>query len=149
MEYRGRELSCTEEELQQFINGLTVMQQVYEFTEKFNGQYIHNPTGDDNARYYVLQVGDRTFLQPHAPFEMGIIPITEENALGYIERHAEVLTDEAIFDKFAVRPEDELEAVKRQNGELQIIADELKLRNAAMQDDQLFILEALATAGII
>ncbi|MCV4233431.1 hypothetical protein OHJ21_19795 [Virgibacillus sp. LDC1] len=149
MEYKGRELICTEEELQQFIDGLTIMHQVYKFTDKFNGQFIHNPTGNENARYYVIQVGDRTFLQPHAPFEMGIVPITEENALEYIERHADELTDMVIFEKFAVQPEDSLEVLKKKNSELQIIADELKQRNAAMQDDQLFILEALATAGII
>ncbi|KTS84419.1 hypothetical protein NS115_03535 [Paenibacillus jamilae] len=149
MEYKGRELSCTPEELKKFIDGLTVVQQVYKFTDKFNGQYIHNPTGDDNARYYVLQVGERTFLQPHAPFEMGIVPITEENALGYIERQADMLTDEAIYEKFAVRAEDTITALQKHNKELQALADDLKQRNSSMQDDQLFILEALAKAGLI
>lgn len=149
MEYKGRELSCTEEELQQFINELIVMQQVYKFTDKFNGQFIDNPTGDDNARYYVLQVGDRTFLQPHAPFEMGIVPITDENSVEYIERHVDELIDTIIFEKFAVQPENPLEVLKKENSELQVVADELKQRNAVMQDDQLFILEALAAAGII
>lgn len=149
MEYKGRELSCTEEELAQFVDGLTVMQQVYKFTDKFNGQYIHNPTDNENARYYVLQVGEKTFLQPHAPYEMGIVPITDENALGYIDRHTEELIDMNVFERFAVQPEDALTAVQRKNSELQALADDLKSRNAAMQDDQLFILEALADAGLI
>ncbi|GIO67846.1 hypothetical protein [Paenibacillus cookii] len=149
MDYKGRELNCTEEELKNFIDGLNVMFKVYKFSDKFNGQNIQNPTELENARYYVLQVGDRTFLQPHAPFEAGIVPITDENAHDYIERHAEMLTDEAVYEKFAVRPEDALKVLERKNAELQALADDLKQRNAAMQDDQLFILEALANQSLI
>lgn len=149
MNYKGRELSCTEEELQSFLEGLTVMKQIYNFTEKFNGYSIDNPTGDENARYYVLQVGDRVFLQPHAPFEMGMVPITEENAARYIERHANELIDMIIFEKFGIQPENAVEILTRKNADLQALIDDLKQRNSLMQDDQLYILETLTDAGLI
>lgn len=149
MNYKGHELSCSQDELDTFVNGLGILKQTYPFTQKFQGTTIDNPTGNAEALYYVLQVNGRVFLQPHSPYDSGMVALTKENVESIIEKHVEELIDMEVLEKYIVHPEDEVTALKRRNVELTTLTDDLKSRNASMQDDQLFILEALAKAGLI
>lgn len=68
--------------------------QKYSFTTPYNGVQIKNPTNNENAVYYVLQVEDgNIYLQTHIPFINGIEAITEDNFLEVSSNHAKILED--------------------------------------------------------
>ncbi len=62
MLYKGREINCTLEQLNEFLNEIPVIKQVRNFTEPYNGTRIVNNTGNSRAVYYVLQGGDGVYL---------------------------------------------------------------------------------------
>ncbi|QRG68613.1 hypothetical protein [Brevibacillus choshinensis] len=130
MQYKGVEVSCTQETLDDFLANLPVSIEVRDFTEKYNGVQIENPTGVENAKYYVLRVGGAAFLQNHDPFEPGFAPITDTNAAALIQRHKDDLVDQIIFSQFAVKPADKIK--------------ELEDRLALEQENNLNTMEALA-----
>lgn len=57
----------------------------------------------DNGEIYLLYVdGQLRYLQPHDPFQAGIVPMTAENVVQIANQHADQLawqaTDEKIFE---------------------------------------------------
>ncbi len=114
MIYKNVELKCTQEELDAFKANIPISYELRGFHQTYNGVLIENPTGDPNAKYYVLTVGGRTFLQNHAPFVAGFVPITEENAQAIIDEHIAVLVDQIIFAEFAATPEDKVQQLQAQ-----------------------------------
>ncbi|QRG65234.1 hypothetical protein [Brevibacillus choshinensis] len=130
MNYKGVVLTCTQEILDDFLANLPVSIEVREFSEKYNGVQIENPTGVVEAKYYVLRVGGATFLQNHDPFEPGFAPILDANAAAIIQRHKEDLVDQIVLTQFAVKPAD--------------IIKELEDKLSQEQENNLNTMEALA-----
>ena len=89
---KEHDLKCTQKEFESYLAKVEDMKfdisyNFYPFTEKYNGVEIKNPTGDPNALYYVLKINGVTYLQNHAPYESGFVPITEENKDEIIQNH--------------------------------------------------------------
>ncbi|KZE55704.1 hypothetical protein AV540_26205 [Brevibacillus parabrevis] len=114
MFYKGMELTCTQEELDKYVESIAVERAAYDFSEKYNGVEIENPTGNPNAKYYVLTVGGKTYLQNHNPFQPGFGAITSDNLGEIMARHEEVMLDGIIFETFAVRPSDKIAQLEQQ-----------------------------------
>ena len=130
MLYKNIELNCTEEELKTFIDEIEIKYEVRGFNEPYNGVVVENETGDNEAKYYILDINGRRFLQPHHPFKDGFVAIkdTEESTIsGVIQEHVSAVIDELVIEKFkkVTTPETEIEALKN-------VIDELILNGGIM-----------------
>lgn len=114
MIYKGFELTCTQEELDAFLAGLVVNTKVCDFTETYNSVEIQNPTQDEAAKYYIIQVSGHTILQPHDPFQSGYAPITNENVDSILSKHKEMVIDSVVVAAFERRPEDKVADLEQQ-----------------------------------
>lgn len=112
MIYKGIELKCTQTEFEAFVAAIEVNSSVHQFTETFNGHEVENQTNDPLAKYYVMTIGDRTYLQAHVPFVSGFQAITIENASTIIEDHKAKVIDEMAIAHFAKTKDDEITELK-------------------------------------
>lgn len=103
MNYKGIELSCTQQELDDFITTIKIESKICDFEEKYNNVTIENPTGITGAKYYILDINGTVFLQNHSPFEQGFVAITEENAQSIIDTQKQQIIDNMIIAKFSIQ----------------------------------------------
>ncbi|SYX86013.1 hypothetical protein [Paenibacillus alvei] len=148
MIYKNTKINCTQEELDEFINNISIKYEIRGFDEDFNGHKIENPTGDPAAKYYVLQVGDRVYLQPHAPYQQGFIAIKEVNVHKIVNEHAEKIIDEMIINNFAISPEGELQSLRRLTSELMFSLAEKDFETRSIKQGQANIMLIMAKNDI-
>ncbi|WP_028545756.1 hypothetical protein [Paenibacillus taiwanensis] len=116
MIYKNIQLTCSETELDTFVSQLSCQYSVHKFEEQYAGHFIENQfEGQEDARYYILVVDNRTFIQPYLPFVQGYQKITTENALESIEHHKAAIVDDIIFTQFAKKPEDQIFKLEQKN----------------------------------
>ncbi|MDK8181969.1 hypothetical protein [Paenibacillus sp. UMB4589-SE434] len=116
MIYKSIELTCSETELDKFVSELSSNYSVHKFEERYAGHLIDNPfDGQKDARYYILDVDNRTFVQPYLPFVQGYQKITTENVIKSIELHKAAIIDDLIFTQFAKKPEDHIFKLEQKN----------------------------------
>ena len=138
MQYKGIELSCTQEELDAFVAGIQLHTEIRDFSQKFNGVTIENPTENTNAKYYILKVQETLFLQTHSPFDSGFIAITDTNAAAVIEAHKQSIIDNMVIGQFAIKPEDvaneRIAQLEKTNKDLMLVATDLYEQNLALEE---------------
>ena len=131
MQYKGIELSCTQEEVDAFVAGIQLYTEIRDFSQKFNGVTIENPTENQDAKYYILKVQETLFLQTHTPFDPGFVVITDANAEAVIEAHKQSIVDELIIATFMKKPEDTTNEKIR---DLMLVATDLYEQNLALEE---------------
>ncbi|MGG1663840.1 hypothetical protein [Brevibacillus sp. NRS-1366] len=131
MQYKGIELSCTQEELDAFVAGIQLYTEIRDFSQKFNGVTIENPTENPNAKYYILKVQETLFLQTHSPFDPGFVAITDTNAEAVIEAHKQSIIDNMVMATFMKEPEDTTNEKIR---DLMLVATDLYEQNLALEE---------------
>lgn len=114
MQYKGIELKCAQEEFDEFRASVPVSYTIHDFSELYNGAVVSNPTGVENAKYYVLKSGDIVYLQTHTPNDEGFLPMTDANIMGYINAHVDMITENLAIAKYAKTQEDVINELRTQ-----------------------------------
>lgn len=109
MIYKDIELSCTQEELDNFIANINITSEVRGFSELYNSAKMENPTNDLNAKYVIVTNGNAQHILTHDPQKQGFVAITDLNETEVIESYKQQIIDNMIFSKFAVTEEDKQE----------------------------------------
>ena len=96
---KEEQLDCSYEEFLNYYNSLpdktiNYNYSFHTFDEEYKGHKIENPTKNNNALYYVLEVEGRTYLQNHKPYVSGYEPITEENKEEVLNEHINQIKEE-------------------------------------------------------
>lgn len=100
MNYKGKEINCTQQELDEFINSIPIEFSVRDFGEQYNNVTIDNPTSVEDAKYYVLKINGGTMLQTHVPGEAGFMAVTSENVQQIIDEQTTQAIDALVIAKF-------------------------------------------------
>lgn len=104
IDYKGKKLTCTQEELTEFISKIEKKTSVHGFNEKYNGVTVENNTGDDSAVYIVIEIGGSKILQPFLPNSEGYKPISRDEANKVIENIVNDYIDQLVFSTFEEKP---------------------------------------------
>lgn len=112
--YNDIELDCTSKDIEEFKKSLEIKYTINDFSTPINGTMIENPTSDPEAKYYLLNVSDREYLQPHNPFESGFVPM-KDDIESVIEKHIKVIVDDLVISKYkkVVNVNTEIEDIKK------------------------------------
>lgn len=127
IEYKGKQLTCTQEELDAFISSIEYDSSIHSFEEEYNGFPVENNTGNGNAVYVVVTIAGGTVLQPFIPNISGYSPILPETAQEVIDEIVTSYIDQQVFMLYGVKPKTSEELLAERITDLELTLAEMMM----------------------